>query len=138
MLSLRALTAKDKPALELISVPIFGDAVNLEGGEFFIGLGAFEGESLSGFVTGQSVFEQAEIYYVAVLPKAQRQGVGAFLLDGFFVACRERLAEVVFLEVRASNQAAIDFYGQAGFLPCGVRKNYYDDGENAVLMRRNL
>jgi ribosomal protein S18 acetylase RimI-like enzyme len=43
-------------------------------------------------------------------------------------------AEVVHLEVRASNEAARRFYGELGFDEVGARPRYYPDGEDAVLL----
>lgn len=43
-------------------------------------------------------------------------------------------AESVLLEVRASNKPAQRLYASLGFERVGVRKRYYGDGEDAVLM----
>jgi len=40
----------------------------------------------------------------------------------------------VFLEVRESNAPARALYGRAGFVSIAVRKKYYGDGEDAVVM----
>ena len=42
------------------------------------------------------------------------------------------------LEVRRSNYVAIHLYEQCGFLSAGIRKNYYADSEDAVLMTRKI
>lgn len=89
-----------------------------------------------GFVIGQSLFDEAELYYIAIDPKQREKGYGKQLLDGFIKACRQRGAATIFLEVRESNEVVIAFYEKAGFQKSGVRKHYYKEGENAVLMRR--
>ncbi len=38
------------------------------------------------------------------------------------------------LEVRVSNYNAIKFYEKRGFVKAFIRKNYYSDGEDAILM----
>ena len=43
--------------------------------------------------------------------------------------------KVLNLEVRESNVPAIKLYEKFGFEVCGIRKKYYDNVENAVLMR---
>ena len=43
-------------------------------------------------------------------------------------------ADVALLEVRASNQPAMRLYASLGFEHVGLRKKYYQDGEDAVLM----
>ena len=44
----------------------------------------------------------------------------------------------MFLEVRSSNTPAINLYKKAGFTNLSVRKKYYDDGEDAVVMAKEL
>ena len=40
------------------------------------------------------------------------------------------------LEVRVSNSVAIKFYEKHGFVKHSIRKNYYSNGEDAILMIR--
>lgn len=47
---------------------------------------------------------------------------------------RRQDAESVLLEVRASNEAALRLYSSLGFERVGLRRQYYPDGEDAVLM----
>ncbi len=46
--------------------------------------------------------------------------------------------ETAILEVRASNTAALRLYFKLGFQQVGRRASYYSDGEDAVLMEREL
>jgi ribosomal-protein-alanine N-acetyltransferase len=53
----------------------------------------------------------------------------------------QKSVNVVFLEVRASNQSARALYESAGFNEMGLRRNYYPDAsgrEDAVLMGKEL
>ena len=47
-------------------------------------------------------------------------------------------ANDIFLEVRESNIAAIQLYKRYHFEQVGVRKSYYQDGENAIVMKKSL
>ena len=73
---------------------------------------------------------------IAVDPAHRGQGLGQALLE----ACQRDLeAEGVlqlYLEVRASNAAAIRLYGACGWQRCGLRSGYYPDGEDAALFQR--
>ena len=51
---------------------------------------------------------------------------------------REKLAEIMILEVRASSDAAIRLYERIGFRQTGVRAKYYDSCEDALLMEKNI
>lgn len=64
---------------------------------------------------------EREILNLAVAPDVRRQGVARRLWENE----RQRGAATWFLEVRASNQAAIDFYTRCGFSVCGRRPGYY-------------
>lgn len=79
---------------------------------------------------------EAELLRIAVAPEARGQGLGRRLLS----ACQRELAgdglHQLYLEVRASNAAAIGLYEACGWKPCGRRPRYYPDGEDAVLYQR--
>lgn len=98
--------------------------------------GAFEGEKLVGYIGGRTIAGETEIFNVAVSPEYRRKGIGKKLIEKFIEASKEKETDVIFLEVRASNLPAINLYEGAGFVFCGIRKDYYDDPkENAILMR---
>jgi len=75
---------------------------------------------------------------VAVNPEFRRLGLGRRLLEAMIIIGRRSGTESIFLEVRPSNKAALDLYGSVGFLTAGRRPNYYEDGEDAVLMTLDL
>ncbi len=81
----------------------------------------------------------AEIYNIAVAGTHQRQGNGLTLLRSFLRGSLEQGAEYVWLEVRESNEKAINFYKTNGFEQVQTRLNFYSDPrENAILMRLKL
>jgi ribosomal-protein-alanine N-acetyltransferase len=50
----------------------------------------------------------------------------------------QKKLKFVYLEARVSNINAIDFYLKRGFKNVGIRKKYYPNGEDAVLMTLNV
>ncbi len=80
----------------------------------------------------------ARVLSLAVAPGHRRQGVATRLLHGAFDVLRDRDFDSVGLEVRVSNDAAGSLYDELGFVPVGIEKEYYDDGEDAYLMEKNL
>ena len=77
-----------------------------------------------GFSLSRTVVDESELLLIAVLPGAQRRGVGTLLLDDFLDRARARGASRVHLEVRDGNPA-IEMYRAAGFSAVGRRRNYY-------------
>ncbi len=78
----------------------------------------------SGLLVGRVLgVEEAEILTLCVVPGARRAGVARELLDAFFrhVGAQTR----VVLEVAVDNAAAITLYESAGFVPAGLRPDYY-------------
>jgi ribosomal-protein-alanine N-acetyltransferase len=73
---------------------------------------------------------------IAVDPAARRQGVASALLAELYRRAGGERAQFT-LEVRRSNQAAIDLYQRDGFRIAGLRRRYYqDNGEDALIMWR--
>lgn len=81
---------------------------------------------------------EAEIVDVATAPAWRRQGAASALLRAIESRCRELGIDAIYLEVRATNQAAIALYTAFGFEQMRVRRRYYADGEDAWDMRKTL
>lgn len=73
--------------------------------------------------------EAFEIMRIGVLKEKRKIGIGEKIIDKI----KEKEKDI-FLEVRESNNSAISFYTTNGFKKIGIRKNYYMDKENAILM----
>jgi ribosomal-protein-alanine N-acetyltransferase len=68
---------------------------------------------------------EAHLLNLCVAPAAQGRGLGRRLLRRVLRLAREHEADTVFLEVRASNQAARGLYESEGFCEIGQRRGYY-------------
>lgn len=91
-----------------------------------------------GYLCLHVLFETAEILNVAVAPEQRGKGIAKLLLEHAEKTARLQGAEQIFLEVRASNHAALALYENTGFVPGGIRKRYYEGTEDAVLMEKKL
>ena len=78
--------------------------------------------------------DQAHVTNIVVAPDSRRLGVGARLMTALARTAIERGCVAWTLEVRASNTAAQELYRQFGFAPAGVRKRYYENTEDAIVM----
>jgi ribosomal-protein-alanine acetyltransferase len=95
--------------------------------------------SVVGFAMAVVVAGEAELETIAVVESAQRRGLGEALLRALVAELRTQQVRELHLEVRASNQMALRFYGAQGLEEIGRRPRYYaDPEEDAVLMRLSL
>jgi [ribosomal protein S18]-alanine N-acetyltransferase len=78
--------------------------------------------------------DQAHVTNIVVAPDARRMGVGTQLMLALAHVAIDRGCAAWTLEVRASNTAAQELYRQFGFAPAGVRKRYYENVEDAIVM----
>ena len=99
---------------------------------------AEEGGEIVGYCCTQVVFEDAELQNIAVAPKARGRGFANALLTAAEEHAKGLGAEKCFLEVRVGNIPALRLYEKFGYERIGVRKGYYADGEDAIVMRKML
>lgn len=99
---------------------------------------AVEEGRVVGYVCLMSLFEEAQILNIAVMPGKRGRGIARMLMGQATSLALEQGAEIMALEVRASNSSAISLYRQLGFTRVGIRARYYDSVEDAVLMEKTL
>lgn len=78
--------------------------------------------------------DEAHIATIASHPAWRECGLGQWLLIGLLDAAIERNAKRSTLEVRAGNISAQRLYEKLGFEAAGLRKRYYRDGEDGLIM----
>ena len=90
---------------------------------------------LVGFVGLWYMAGEAHIVSISVREAYRRQGLGELLLIGAVEMGMRHGVQVVTLEARVSNEAAIALYLKYGFEEVGIRRRYYsDNGEDAAIM----
>lgn len=99
--------------------------------------GKTENQAL-GFALWRDLGSEAELLSLGVLPAAQRRGLGQALLAAVTSAAKQAGAQKLFLEVDAGNAAARALYSKTGFERVGLRRAYYRDGADAIIMRLEL
>ncbi len=91
-----------------------------------------------GMVMARLAADEAEILTLAVLPEQRRQGIALALLEQAAAAVAARGATALFLEVAQRNEGARALYAACGFTEVGRRRRYYTDGDDAMVMRKEL
>lgn len=85
-----------------------------------------------GYAIWWSIAGEQQLLSIATKEDARRRGVARALLHRML----KDESGACFLEVRVSNEPAIALYRSLGFEPDGTRARYYEDGEDALMMRR--
>ncbi|MGH9178939.1 MAG: ribosomal protein S18-alanine N-acetyltransferase [Acidimicrobiales bacterium] len=103
---------------------------------------AYTVATVGGAVVGYSGLmvtgEDAHVTTLAVDPQWHRRGIGSRLLLELARTAVDRGARHLTLEVRITNGPAQSLYRKFGFVPAGVRKNYYvETNEDALVMWAN-
>ncbi|MDF7667654.1 ribosomal protein S18-alanine N-acetyltransferase [Orbaceae bacterium ESL0727] len=101
---------------------------------------------LVGFCICHLVADEASLFNIAIDPAFRRQGLAKALLTSLINQLATQSShnpiKTIWLEVRASNQAAIHLYNSLGFNELTIRKNYYPaqggKQEDAIIMAYTL
>jgi len=78
------------------------------------------------------------IYSIAVHPDFRGRKLGQLLMEQTIATAHDCKAAKITLEVKVTNTPAIRLYMKNGFIPVGVKPNYYHDGSDAIYMQRTL
>ena len=93
---------------------------------------------IAGFAIMRYGEDEAQLFLLAVRPSHRRRGIGTALLSWLEVTGRTAGIQVIRLQVRSTNDAAIAFYRGVGFRPTGLQAAYYQGAEDALLMSWDL
>jgi [ribosomal protein S18]-alanine N-acetyltransferase len=100
---------------------------------------AYHSDLLLGFLVGiKTTPSTARILMLAVKDTHRKQRIGSALLEQFLREMRAYQVTGVELEVRTSNQGALRFYQRCGFIIQEMLPRFYQNGEDAYSMRKEL
>ncbi|XKM12941.1 ribosomal protein S18-alanine N-acetyltransferase [Orbaceae bacterium ac157xtp] len=91
-----------------------------------------------GFLISHVILDEATLFNIAIDPAHRKKGLAKKLLTALIDELTTQNVTNLWLEVRASNIAAINLYEQLGFNQLTIRKNYYptldNKSEDAIIM----
>ena len=94
--------------------------------------------SQNSFIVWRVTADEAELISIGVAPIARRTGTGTALLQLMERDAKQAGAKNIFLEVDEANFPAISLYQKNGFTNIGTRPHYYDNGNNAIIMKKDI
>lgn len=91
-----------------------------------------------GFAGFIKIIDEADISNIVVKKNFRNLKIGSNLLQKLIELASSLNLKLLNLEVKESNVPAIKLYTNFGFKTCGLRKKYYNNTENAILMQYEL
>ncbi|HBG92028.1 MAG TPA: ribosomal-protein-alanine N-acetyltransferase [Nitrospiraceae bacterium] len=96
-------------------------------------------DRIAGYICANHVADEGHILNLAVHPDFRGKGIANTLVENILEELKENACRFLYLEVRASNNAARKLYEGFGFSVVGTRKEYYTEPkEDAVIMMLRL
>lgn len=87
-----------------------------------------------GFAGAWLIASEGQITNVSVSKDFRGKGIGFSIINELLKTLASKGSKEVTLEVRESNLTAQKLYEKCGFKNEGIRKNFYPDKENAIIM----
>ncbi len=97
-----------------------------------------ENQKLIGVISLWIDTPQAQIINLLIMPEYQGQNYSIVLMDFMMDYLKSYEVKEITLEVRQSNIRAIRLYEKYGFVQAAIRRQYYDNGEDAFLMLKRM
>ena len=91
-----------------------------------------------GFLQGSCIYERIEIEQLFILREYRGFGYGNVLLTSLVEHSKKMDCSTISLEVSVKNVVAINLYKKFDFEVVALRKNYYNNGEDAYLMVKKV
>lgn len=96
-------------------------------------------KKIAGYIGGWIITDELHITNLAIASEFRRLGIANKLIDCIIAYAKKEGATRSTLEVRASNQSAINLYKKSGFTSVGYRPNYYtNNNEDAMIMWKEI
>lgn len=89
---------------------------------------------IKGYIDWWILYDKAQLANIAVDPAYRGHGIARAMLEECIRDANEKGCETLSLEARVSNEPALTLYRSYGFIDAAVRKRYYENGEDAILM----
>ena len=142
MISIEKLTKEDIPQVVLLEEEFLGETLGKEmleneiSNENICFLTAKLDKKVLGYIGAYVIGEEIEILNFVVNGTHQRSGIGTMLFNTLLNEYKQ--AKTVILEVREHNEKGINFYKKNNFNVISKRKHYYSDGEDALVMMKEI
>lgn len=91
-----------------------------------------------GFAGIKIVLDEADLMNIVTRKNMRGLGIASSMLEHIISYCKEHKIKTINLEVNSSNSIAISLYKKYNFKQVGLRKQYYDNTYDAILMELSI
>lgn len=91
-----------------------------------------------GFAGIKIIFDEADIMNIAVKIDKRKLGIGSLMLQYLIHIANDFNCKVINLEVNENNIQAIHLYEKFDFKRIALRKKYYNNTDNAIIMQKQI
>jgi ribosomal-protein-alanine N-acetyltransferase len=95
-------------------------------------------DELLGYSVIWKVSDEADLHWFEIFEPFRGRGLAPLFMEFLIKELLRLGVKRILLEVSEKNEPAKRVYEKVGFKPTGVRKNYYPDGSDAILMELNF
>lgn len=96
-----------------------------------------DNNKIVGVILYDLIYERCELIQIEVLEMYRNKHIASKLLTHMIEDCRKNNIENITLEVKVTNEPAINLYKKYGFKKVAIRKRYYQ-GIDAILMEKEM
>ena len=142
MIKIERLIKEDIPQVVLLEEELLGDSLGVEMLENEINntsicfLTAKDNKKVLGYIGAYVIEGEMEILNFVVDKAHQRRGIGTLLFNELLKRYPNTLS--IILEVRENNEQGINFYKKNNFNVISKRKHYYKNGDDALVMMKEI
>lgn len=95
-------------------------------------------EEIVGFGGLYQILDEMQLNYIVTKKNKRNLGIASQILDNLICFANTKNITSITLEVNEKNTVAIKLYEKFGFKQIGLRKKYYNNIDNALLMQKNI
>lgn len=99
---------------------------------------AKENEEIVGYAGITYVIDTADLISIIVKKDKLRRNIASLLLQNIYSFCKEKNITKIMLEVNENNTIAQSLYLKEGFKKISVRKKYYENKYDAIIMEKEM
>lgn len=110
------------------------EELNSEFSHFYIAKN--ENNEILGFAGLKIVIDEADIMNIVVKKDLRNNGIGTLLLEYLINFAKSKSIKSITLEVNENNSSAIALYQKFDFKQISIRKKYYNNIDNAIIMQK--